>query len=405
MNRSLVLSVALIAALGGHIGHAQDGESLSISGNAIVGEESSKLFSTIGEIAGFEYHAQSYKHKHHIYYYIPGSFKADGKGTTMVLLHGGGASTSTYASANKVGLDYLKDMRRLADKLGMPVIAPTSSIGWNYPTTPLMNEIVSMIRAGLNIDPDRIFLFGHSMGGMGITREAGLMTDLFSGFMPTAAGMQDNYQIQGHLKTYFNTRFVHINGETDHFTIFKYRALQVENKMKGLEEELQMKSGFQLLFHPGGHNYDLQLVEQKIREEIMTAPRDLYQRRIFPQFGRLQVAGSNNPIAPDINFSYSSYLWLQAELKQLDKVYLLSGEASCENNQYSIQLEHDGALQGLRVLVSSKMVDLSKPVSILLNGRKVFEELLETDATKAREIIETKGDRGYVFDTYVDIKL
>jgi hypothetical protein len=362
-------------------------------------------FIKIGEIAGFEYHTIAYSHKHHVYYYLPRSFKNDGKSPAMILLHGGGASTSTYDSANRVARDYMRDMISLAENLGMPVIAPTSSIGWNYPTTPFLNEVVRMINADLKVDANRIFLFGHSMGGMGITREAGLMTDLFSGFMPTAAGMQEQYQTAAQLQTYFNTRFIHINGENDHFSVFKERALQVENKMKSLESIIGMTSGYNLYFHAGGHNYNLNLVEKKIREDIFPHKRNIYQSKIFPTFGRLYVDGRNDVMTPNVDFSYSSYFWLQADLKDLKKYYLIHGEATCLNNQYTVNIEDQGSLNGLKILISSKMVNLSKPITVMINGKILFNDYISASKKRTLEIISAKADESYIFDNYIDIKL
>lgn len=364
-------------------------------------------FAKVGTVEGLNYNPVSYKTKHYLYYYIPKSFKSDGTAPTMVLLHGGGSSTDTFESANEVALQYLEDFVPLSEKYGMPVVAPTSSIGWNYPTSLFMRDLVKDLNAEMKIDSNRIFLFGHSMGGMGITREAGYMTDLFSGFMPTAAGMAVNYQTDRTLRTYFNTRFTHINGTNDHFADFATRANEVKQKMVNFERLLGLKSGYTLTFHPGEHNYDLSYIENKLTTEILPNKRNLYQTRIFPVFGRLFVQGRTEATSPDVNYKYDSYFWLQAKkLVDAGKTFRMGAEAKCVDNKYEITLTEEAEnVLTLRILVSSKMVDLSKPIVITVNGKVLHNQLVKKDEAKSREIVLSKNDPQFLFDTYVDVNL
>lgn len=128
---------------------------------------------------------------------------------------------------------------------------------------------------------------------------------------------------------------------------------------------------------------------------------------MFPVFGRTYSSGSAHLTSPDIDAAHDSYYWLQArDLAQRNETYQVSGEATCKNNTYTISLDDpEKNVQTLRVLISSKMVDLKKPVRIVVDGKEVFKDLVKKNPKRTREIIDGRKDEQFIFETYVDVTL
>lgn len=364
-------------------------------------------FSVEGKISAFEFTPESYTGSHFVYYYIPASFKKDRTAPAMVLLHGGGLGTNSLPAAKKTALAYIQSFTEMANRKGMLLVAPVSTIGWNYPTSYLMKELVGKINSEVRINTDRIILYGHSMGGMGITREAPYMIDLFSGFMPAASGMQESHQTEPALRTFFDTLYIQLNGKLDHFKEFLTLSDEVREKMANLESSFNLKSGFSLVTHWGDHGNDPGVVEGQLNSYMLKTKRKIYRKHIFPVFGRTYSSGSSHSSSPDIDATHDSYYWLQAkQLAQRTDTYQVSGEATCKNNTYTISLDDpEMNVLSLRVLVSSKMVDLKKPIRIVVDGKEMFKGHLKKHIERTREIIDAKRDEQFVFDTYVDLVL
>jgi hypothetical protein len=358
-------------------------------------------FSAKGKVASFDYTPKAYAHKHAINYYIPSDYSAKKSYKVMMLLHGGGASTSTYASSKRVSLMYLNDFTTYAEKSDVIIVAPASSLGWGYYLKPLAKETIELMKKELNINTNKIILFGHSMGGMGITREGHWLADTFSAIFPTAAGMQDNYQVEKYLNTYFNVPFVHINGERDHFDVFRTRSLSVERKVKNLEQVQNMKSKYDLIFHKGGHNYVLSQVTRKL-DELFKLDKDLYQKKLFPLMMNLKVR--NSKWGPDTDSKHGSYFWLEVvDFIESEKSVQTFGQASIKNNTVRVMLEP--TVKKLRIYLSQKMVNFKRPIDVYVNGKFVNTYNLSASPKKSAMYQKLKKDKNFIFDNDITIEL
>lgn len=238
---------------------------------------------TYGEIADEKWAPDSYTtdFKYDILYYQPESLREKKNRRSLVFMHGGGASTITREGAYNVSKSYIRGLVRLAEELQLVLIVPSSSsLNWGGHTRPMLEALAEELRSDPRIDGDYIGLAGHSMGGMGITRSAHWLADDYAFFVPMAAGMDPATMSKANLLPKFNTRYVHLQGLKDHFTIFPEREIQHLNEMKKLELEEKKVSGYEMIFYEGDHNYDYDLfkstLERLYRKPINRKPEVLY---------------------------------------------------------------------------------------------------------------------------------
>ncbi|HVM75978.1 MAG TPA: alpha/beta fold hydrolase [Candidatus Saccharimonadales bacterium] len=94
------------------------------------------------------------------YLYVPEGLAKDKPTSLLVLFHGSGHD----------GDSLIKPWSDLASREGLILVAPNSldSSEWNPRTDPpdLIREIVNEVEREITIDPTRIYLFGHSAGGV-----------------------------------------------------------------------------------------------------------------------------------------------------------------------------------------------------------------------------------------------
>ena len=121
-----------------------------------------------------------------VYYYVPGGVDLSRPAPLLVFLHGGSASTPDTAPG-----DYLGEGRRwlMPDIANAPFIvaapsAPPAPDGsrWNRDgVSRLVDATIAAACGKFKIDPDRIFLGGHSMGCYGAYHLGQILADRFAG--------------------------------------------------------------------------------------------------------------------------------------------------------------------------------------------------------------------------------
>ena len=365
-------------------------------------------FKSIGKYDTFRWSPPTYTtgFEYDIFYYIPTSVieHPEIKSKSILFMHGGGDSTLTRAGAAEVVGRYKKDFIKIAEDQHLIVVFPSSSgLNWNGHTRVMLRELAKLMRAELPIDPDSIALIGHSMGGMGITRNAFFLGDQFAFIMPIAAGMDPSFMTDINLLTLFNVPYHHIQGIHDSFAVFVDRAKMHEQKMKDLEVKLGKKSQFELTLTDTGHQYNLTQLSGFIGDQFTRSTRNLYQRDLYGSFYYANQINTENNIKYDFT-STPAYFWLEAkEFSTSENALRSAFEAHITGNQIWVDFTGAHNVKTLRVYLSKKMITFWKPISIMVNGIRKFHRFVITSNQKQAEVIATKSDQGFVFDQYVDI--
>lgn len=94
------------------------------------------------------------------YLFVPDSARLHAPAPLVVLLHGSGRN----------GKSLTDHWESLAKKAGFAIVAPdsTNPAGWAVPEDgpDLLYDLIEMVRVQHNLDPRRIYLFGHSAGAI-----------------------------------------------------------------------------------------------------------------------------------------------------------------------------------------------------------------------------------------------
>ena len=121
-----------------------------------------------------------------IYYYVPEGIDLSRPVPLLIFLHGGNRRSPDDAPGN-----YFSSEKNwlMPDIIHAPFVvaapsAPPAETGsrWNQPGAPAIIEAtIEAAKKKFNVDPDRIFLGGHSMGGYAVYHHAQILADRFAG--------------------------------------------------------------------------------------------------------------------------------------------------------------------------------------------------------------------------------
>jgi predicted peptidase len=103
---------------------------------------------------------------------------------------GGSLLSNTKKALRSNGIEYVAAR--------FVIVSPKCTWTWKQPAEPWVAELARQLRACSWVDPERIYLTGCSMGGMGTWEVAALVPDVFAAIAPVA----------GHHKADNNARLV-----------------------------------------------------------------------------------------------------------------------------------------------------------------------------------------------------
>jgi poly(3-hydroxybutyrate) depolymerase len=178
--------------------------------------------------------------------YVPKSYSASRPSALIIALHGlGGTEDSFFTGYNGV-------VPQLAEKHGYLIAAPLGyrvdgSYGWglgNPPGDPITRQVqerseqdvmqvLQLMKQNYRIDESRIYLMGHSMGGIGTWKIAGKYPDIWAAIAPfagsgTPATLERMKQIPQFVVHGDNDRTVSVRGSRT--MVEEMKKLAIEHK-------------------------------------------------------------------------------------------------------------------------------------------------------------------------------
>jgi hypothetical protein len=366
-------------------------------------------FDQVGVVDTFRWAPPTYTtgFEYDVFYYIPQGFKKTDK-RSMIFMHGGGSSTMSREGSARVAKMYINDLKTLADQMKFIIVAPSGSgLNWGGHTRVMIRELAKFMRTKLNLSAKRMVLAGHSMGGMGITRNAHWLIDQFAAFIPMAAGMDPKHATEGNLQTYFNTYYHHLQGLNDHFRVFIERCENQKAEIEKLEQKFRSKSGFVMEFYEGSHNYQKPLIVKTLKNVWKNHQRNLLRPVLRGHFYHRNTVNEYNNIKYNLT-STKSYLWLEAnEFKPLGKDQIAKRDiftASIIDNKIDVQFTEAHGVKTLRVYLSEQMLNFADPIEVWVDGELEFRGHIQkkVDMSVTRLL---KADNDFNFESYIDIAL
>lgn len=127
------------------------------------------------------------KAKYNYLIYIPDGYNPEStqKWPVIFYLHGRHASGKKLQNINRYGLPYFLDKGK---KLDFIVVSPQCPWGKNWASDDWFNPLLEEISEKYNIDENRIYMIGISMGGFGTWELAYRMPEQFAAIVPMCGG-------------------------------------------------------------------------------------------------------------------------------------------------------------------------------------------------------------------------
>jgi hypothetical protein len=361
-------------------------------------------FHTIGSIDSFQWAPSRYENsfKYDILYYIPTHIKDSERVASLIFTHGGGTTTLDRVGSLKYVNVYIPDLKRIANDLGIIVVLPSSNgLNWGGHTRGLLKELVRLMRKELNLDSNRIGVSGHSMGGMGITRNYIWTADEFAFYLPMSAGMDVNKQNEQQLNKVFNVPYVHLQGINDHFTIFINWCQEQLKRTKNLAVLYDTPSKLEIIYYNGSHNYNFELFKSTLNRLITTSPRNLYQKTLYGSIHTIKSKNVENNITYDYD-SVSRYFWIELTNTDLTNPERIDFKASVVGNNIEIEMPvMPVQSNGLKIYIHSLLVDLNKTVEVLINGKVATRRVAKAGVLRNMDA----NDPGFNFEDTINITL
>ncbi len=291
--------------------------------------------------------------------FIPPTYQASKAYPLVVCLHGFGFTGEEYLERwrPRLGEDYL-------------LACPTYPSGawFTRRAEELVLETIRQAGHRYHVDPGRVFLTGMSNGGIGTWLIGMHHAPLFAGLAPMASGLDD--VLMPFLANLRNTPVYIIHGAKDQvMSVDLSRSIARELDVLGypyVYREHQRE-------HPmaGGHYFPREelpdLVAWFNRQGRVPLPTSLTVVRDgshFQAFDWVRL-DATDPIA-----AFSEDLVDKRDERIKRRVYAKLDASIAGSNRIEIKAEH---VQRYSLFLNEKMIDFSKPLMVVTNGRLSFE--------------------------------
>jgi hypothetical protein len=119
------------------------------------------------------------------------------RATPLVIVGHGGNGSMSKDRANKTAKAYLRYWTDAAEQNGVITVAPDTTRGWVSYGNSILFSLISKLTREFNIDPDRIYVTGQSMGGHLSYRSGITFADRFGAVGPQSGGYDyvENLQV------------------------------------------------------------------------------------------------------------------------------------------------------------------------------------------------------------------
>ena len=299
-----------------------------------------------------------------LWWTVYGERPADGR-SLWISLHGGGGTTP------EVNDQQWRNQMRLYRPSEGVYVAPRSPLeAWDMwcqqPIDSMYRVLIRTMIVHYGVNPDKVYLMGYSAGGDGVWRMAPRMADHWA-----AASMMAGHPGDVRLENLLNTPFMIWCGAND--------AAYNRNRLDR-ERGVQMDSLQQTC--PDGYIHETHIMEGKghwmDREDAAAVPwMAQYKRQAWP---RHVIWQQEAVLRPD-------FYWLSAPRRELKRGMRV--DATVEKNTINItRMDYSE----LTLYLSDELVNLRKPITVKIRGKRVFKGRVKPSADTYRQTLYERQD-------------
>ncbi len=364
-----------------------------------------------------------------LYFLVPRAYRAERPTGLIVFLHGGGDSTPRTAPG--ATLDFADDdspadthlSGDMFDATGMIAVGPSApwnkntSYRWCVPEADdYLEDVIRECKRRFNIDADRVFLLGHSMGGFGAYHFAQRAPDRFAAVVANSGSWSLGYWavIRG-------TPLCIVQGVHDarpgvrwHYTDIAYGRLT---------DKLLTAQHIEHTYLEQNGNHSIAYGRKQIAQFFASA-KDL---RRDPYYSHIALA---TPVGFSRGCRYPVVhnRWLTLDDSVAGDLTYDELDSDDDGTFSSWRLEHrtrklpgaaiDAVLHSDNTIVATtqnvarftvwlhpKMIDVSRPVTITVNGVPRFRGRVQPTLLTALESYERRHDWGLIYPMKVEVSV
>jgi predicted esterase len=364
-----------------------------------------------------------------LYFTVPKSYRPDRPTGLIVYLHGGGNTTTRTAPHYIMDFpdegeeDDTYQMGDVFEGTGMIAVGPSapwdedSSYRWCLQESDeYLADVIAECKNRFNIDADRVFLFGHSMGGFGAYHHILRQPDRFAGVIVNAGSWSLAYLPAMRGTPLCIVQGVHDArpGERWHYTDVEY-ARWTEKLLEHYDLD---HTYFE---HDGEHSLSF---GKKYIARYFESARKV---RRDPRYGHVVLA---SPVGFHRSYCFpvEHNLWLSLDEETDGRLTYDVLQSNDEDDFDDWQLEHrtrrlpgaaiDAVNEGnntirvttknvarFTIWLDGRMVDLNKAVTVIVDEETRFNDKVYVSLLTALESYERRGDWGLVYPAKISLEL
>lgn len=336
--------------------------------------------------------------------YVPKSYDRKKQSPVMIIGHGGnGAMDQNYA--RRASLSGIRPWIPVAEKYGFILAAPLTERGWMYIGDAIVMSLLSKLQREYNIEPNRVYLTGHSMGGHLSWRSGIFMPDRWAAISPMSGGY--DYVANGQIYNLWNVPGYATFGRNEPYNINTFNRLMRDwMKERGYDWMNVEKQG--------GHEIFSDELP-KVAQFFLDHPRDLYRKVVYARRddSLAHVSADDNPKWGREHHWKEGHVIDRSTIHWLKLFPLPTGtpkERSVQTvrgdvlvgNRIQIDAEH---AKKVRIYLHPKMVDFTQPVKVTLNGKVVHEAKVEPSWECMLEQVKQFDDPGRLFYAMLEFEV
>lgn len=361
------------------------------------------------------------------YVHLPAGYDPGKKYPVLFFLHGAVRSRefTDFQSEYILG-DWNRFYTRHANMDGVILVFPQANKQYNWMTPDdgffMIPAILKKIKTALNVDDNRVFISGHSNGATGAFSYWMKESTPFAGFF--GFNTQPKVCTGGtFLANGLNRFFVNFSTDQDY-----YYPPQANDSLQAVATSLHLNfedhryNGFSHSFpmydsSEAAYKFLFQKIKTCLRnpfpEEISWETDDVkYGRMDWLHITELDTMSQRAEWHKTINFGI--HKWMEYN----DKKELVTKDvdrrafdfprrsgtvnAKFDNNIFSIKTS---CVKTFRLYISPQMIDMKKPVTVYVNGERVFRDKVKYNDDFMMSSFEQHKDRTQIWVNYIDIPL
>jgi dienelactone hydrolase len=267
--------------------------------------------------------------------------------------------------------------------------------------------LIEIAKAQFDIDPDRVYVMGFSMGGTGSWHMAGRFPDLFAGAAPCHGVVMAHPKSQVRTKEEVVSIQYGLIPNVRNLPMYYFTGYEDKNCMPGtylyvwdVIEELRREDpggyarirfkcyeGVAHSFPPGEPGNCIKYLSQFRRDSYPAKIRWVYAAYPHPLPDEKDRTG---------RYQQHWFYWLRHDRPE-DRMEIV---ATRQGNSFDIVLL-GGDAEGLYVMLNPDMIDVTEEVVVRVEGEEVYRGKPEPDVVTIVESLDAKLDKTLTFDRRV----